>query len=312
MKAPALVSDRAFLPPATWADLAQLAAWAESHCEARGVGLRTLGFNGHDSDRAPGSTSSVGKTKGHVALVGAGPGDPELLTLRAARLLAGAECVVYDNLVGPGIVDLAPPQAERIYVGKEAGRHTLPQEEINRLLVKLARSGRRVVRLKGGDPFVFGRGGEEIEELIAGGVGFEVVPGVTAASGVSAYAGIPLTHRDFAQSCVFATGHLKDGTADLDWPALARPRQTVVIYMGIGALPEISRQLISHGLSPDTPAAAVRHGTTVRQRTIAATLATLPEAVRQAGLRPPALLVVGEVVRLSARLNWFEKAPAAA
>jgi len=243
---------------------------------------------------------------GEVALVGAGPGDPELLTLRAARLIGQAHCVVFDNLVGPGIVDLAPAAAERIYVGKVAGKHTLPQEEINRLLVRLAREGKRVVRLKGGDPFVFGRGGEEIEALAAAGIGFEVTPGVTAASGVSAYAGIPLTHRDFAQSCVFATGHLQDGSAELDWPALARPRQTLVIYMGIGALPEISRQLIAHGLAPETPAAAVGYATTPYQRSVAASLGTLPERVRDAGLRPPALLLVGEVVRLHGLLNWFE------
>ena len=248
-----------------------------------------------------------GKREGHVSLVGAGPGDAELLTLRAARLISAADAVVYDALVGEDVLTLIRDDAERIYVGKEAGNHTLAQEEINHLLVRLAHEGKHVVRLKGGDPFIFGRGGEEIEELVQYDVAFEVVPGVTAASGVSAYAGIPLTHRDYAQSCTFATGHLKNGTADLDWPALVRPNQTVVIYMGIGALAEISRQLIAHGMSPDTPAAAVQHGTRRNQRTVVATLCTLADAIAAAGMRPPALLIVGEVVRLQQRLDWFQK-----
>lgn len=249
--------------------------------------------------------------QGKVYLVGGGPGDPELLTLKAARLIAAADAIVYDHLVGAGILGLARADAERIYVGKEAGKHTLPQEEINALLVRLARDGKIVVRLKGGDPFIFGRGGEEIEELEDSGVGFEVVPGVTAASGMAAYAGIPLTHRDHAQSCVFVTGHLRDGSVNLDWQALARPQQTIVIYMGIGSLGEICRQLMAHGLPADTPAACVRHATHPTQQVVAGTLSTLPAAVAAAALRQPALIVVGSVVALRERLRWFDRpAPA--
>ncbi|MCB1898667.1 uroporphyrinogen-III C-methyltransferase [Cognatazoarcus halotolerans] len=245
--------------------------------------------------------------RGSVALVGAGPGDPELLTVRAVRLIGTADALVYDHLVSADIVSLARPDAQRIYVGKEAGNHTLPQGEINQLLISLAKDGKQVVRLKGGDPFVFGRGGEELEELVDAGVEFEVVPGITAACGISAYAGIPLTHRDHAQSVVFATGHFKDGGTQLDWAALARPRQTIVIYMGVGALPGICGELINHGLSPDTPAALIQNGTTRAQHTLEATLADLPEAAKTAGITPPALLIVGEVVSLRSRLDWFER-----
>ena len=248
-----------------------------------------------------------GPLPGWVYLVGAGPGDPELFTLRGARLVAGADVIVYDNLVAPPILELAPVEAERIYVGKKAADHSLPQDEINLLLLKLARENKRVVRLKGGDPFIFGRGGEEMQALLDAGIECEIVPGITAAAGAASATGIPLTHRDYAQSCTFATGHLKNGTADLDWPALVRPNQTVVIYMGIGALAEISRQLIAHGMSPDTPAAAVQHGTRRNQRTVVATLCTLADAIAAAGVRPPALLIVGEVVRLQQRLDWFQK-----
>jgi uroporphyrin-III C-methyltransferase len=245
---------------------------------------------------------------GRVYLVGAGPGDAELLTLRAVRLLAGADVVVYDHLVSAEVLNFIGPQARRIYVGKERSHHTMVQEDINTLLVRLAFEGQQVVRLKGGDPFVFGRGGEELQELAAAGVGFEVVPGITAACGVSSYAGIPLTHRDHAQCCLFVTGHLKDGSTDLDWPALARPRQTVVIYMGLAALPEICRQLVAHGAPATLPAAVVQQGTTAAQRVVAATLADLPVQVAQAGLKSPCLIIVGEVVALREQLAWFDGA----
>ncbi|MGA9393701.1 MAG: uroporphyrinogen-III C-methyltransferase [Azonexus sp.] len=245
---------------------------------------------------------------GKVWLIGAGPGDPDLLTVKAARLIAQADVLVFDHLVGDGIMDLARADARRIYAGKEASKHTLPQEAINKLLVDLAREGLEVVRLKGGDPFIFGRGGEELETLAASGIPFEVVPGVTAASGCAAYSGFPLTHRDHAQAVTFVTGHLKDHTVNLDWPALARPNQTIVFYMGIGAAAEICRQMIKHGLPPQTPAAVVRNGTLPKQQTLLATLETLPQRIAEAGVTPPALIVVGSVVNLHTKLSWFEQA----
>lgn len=246
-----------------------------------------------------------GPQPGCVYLVGAGPGDPELLTLRGAALVAGADVVVYDNLVSPRILELAPAAAERVYVGKKAADHVLPQDEINALLVRNARAGRRVVRLKGGDPFIFGRGGEEMEVLVEAGITVEVIPGVTAAAGVAAYAGIPLTHREHAQSVVFATGFLKDGALELDWPMLARPGQTLVLYMAISRLTDICSKLIEHGLPSGTPAGVIERGTTDAQRVCVGTLADLAGKAREYGIRPPALTVVGGVVGLYPRLEWF-------
>lgn len=244
---------------------------------------------------------------GKVWLVGAGPGDPDLLTVKAARLIGQADALVYDHLVSDRIMEFARPDARRIYAGKEASKHTMPQGDINLLLVELAKQGLSVVRLKGGDPFIFGRGGEELETLVASGIPFEVVPGVTAAAGCGAYSGFPLTHRDHAQAVTFVTGHLKDGTVNLDWPALARPKQTVVFYMGIGAAAEICRQMINHGLPSMTPVAVVRNGTQPDQQTLLATLGTLPHRLEESGIKPPALIVVGSVVGLHEKLNWFEK-----
>ncbi|RTL58109.1 MAG: uroporphyrinogen-III C-methyltransferase [Rhodocyclaceae bacterium] len=243
--------------------------------------------------------------KNCVYLVGAGPGDPDLLTLKAARIIVVAEVVVYDHLVGNDVLALIPPRARRIYVGKEAGNHTLSQEKISRLLVELGRKGGVVVRLKGGDPYIFGRGGEEIAALAEEGLNFQVVPGITAASGMAAYAGIPLTHRDHAQSCLFVTGHLKDGSIDLDWDALVRPRQTVVIYMGIGGLEEICRQLMAHGLPAATPAAVICNATLSNQRVVRGDVDTLTRRCREAGVAPPALIVIGSVAALADSLDWF-------
>ena len=264
-----------------------------------------------DSDSAPeqapetrlGELLATGRSLpgGQVSLVGAGPGDPELLTLRAVRRIIDAEVVLYDNLVGPEILALVSPGVEMHYVGKKAAKHALPQDEVNAWLIRLAQTGKRVVRLKGGDPFIFGRGGEEMEALSAAGVTVEIVPGITAATGCAAFAGIPLTHRDWAQSVIFATGHLKQGESalgDLDWLALSRPQQTVVFYMGVSAAAGIADALVAHGRSPETPVAVIYHGTRPDQRVLMATLETLAQKINAEGLKPPALLIVGEVVRL--------------
>jgi len=314
---------------------------------------------------------------GEVYLVGAGPGDPDLLTFRGLRLMQQADVVVYDRLVAEPILQMTRRDARRIYVGKQRNHHAMRQEEINRLLadlakdghrvlrlkggdpfifgrggeeidtlasegvpfqvipgitaasgcaayagkrrnehtmrqeqinlllVKLAREGKQVVRLKGGDPFIFGRGGEEMQVLAEHGIDFEVVPGITAACGVSSYSGIPLTHRDHAQSCLFVTGHLKDGSADLDWEALVRPRQTVVIYMGLNALADICRQLVKHGAPPSRPIAVVQHGTIATQQVLTGTLADLPQRVAESGFTSPSLIIVGDVVQLHGSLAWF-------
>ena len=249
---------------------------------------------------------------GTVHIVGAGPGDPELLTLKAHRLLAEADVVVYDRLVAPEVLDLAPPGAMRIYAGKAAGQHHLPQAEINALLVRLAQAGREVVRLKGGDPFIFGRGSEEARHLARAGIPFTVVPGITAATGCAAAAGIPLSHRGVASGVRFVTGHCRDDAElDLDWRGLADPDTTLVVYMGLANLSLFAERLIAAGLAPSTPAAAVAEGTTAREHGCRTTLAGLPEAVAAAGLKAPVLLIVGQVVALADAWSWLADGPAA-
>ncbi len=242
---------------------------------------------------------------GEVYLIGAGPGAADLLTFRALRLMQQADVVVYDRLVSPDILDLARRDADKIYVGKERSQHALPQEKINSLLVKLAKEGKRVARLKGGDPFIFGRGGEEIETLMEQNVTFQVVPGITAATGCASYAGIPLTHRDYAQSCIFVTGHLKNDGVNLNWTQLAAPNQTVVIYMGLIGLERICQSLIAHGSAADLPIALIEKGTTSQQRVVTGTLSTLPEIVKHETIKPPTLIIIGMVVSLHKKLNWF-------
>jgi len=275
--------------------------------------IAELVFSGRDAEAHAALQAALEDTRltfsgGEVSLVGAGPGDPDLLTFRALRLMQQADVVVYDRLVSQPVLDLVRLEAERIYAGKERAKHTLPQEDINHLLVRLAREGKRVVRLKGGDPFIFGRGGEEIETLAAEGIPFQVVPGITAAAGCASYAGIPLTHRDYAQSVVFVTGHMQDGSMNLNWRALAQPRQTIVFYMGLVGIDILCRELTAHGLPAATPAALVQAGTTPQQRVLTGTLESLPGIVHDSGVKAPTLIIIGEVVTLRDRLKWFEPA----
>lgn len=243
--------------------------------------------------------------QGEVYLVGAGPGDPDLLTFRALRLMQKADVVVYDRLVSDAIMELVRRDAEKHYVGKERDKHAVQQEDINQCLVRLAKEGKRVLRLKGGDPFIFGRGGEEISTLMDEGVNFQVVPGITAAAGCAAYSGIPLTHRDFAQAVIFVTGHLKDGTVNLNWEMLAHEHQTVVFYMGLHGVHCICEKLTEHGRSGSTPVALIERGTTPQQKVYIGTLNTLPQMVKDNNVKPPTMIIVGEVVQMHEKLRWF-------
>ncbi|MBX2882805.1 MAG: uroporphyrinogen-III C-methyltransferase [Granulosicoccus sp.] len=284
-------------------------------CEARGI-LCSLASDADRSTATPvsgipqptvtnSSRSESEPLKGHVSLVGAGPGDPALLTLRALELIQSASVIVYDRLVSEPVMALCRPDAKLIYAGKAKSDHALPQESINQLLVDLAQQGHTVVRLKGGDPFIFGRGGEEIETLAEQSIPFEVVPGITAASGCSAFSGIPLTHRDHAQSCIFITGHLRSGEINLDWENLQDSTQTIVVYMGLTGLEKICESLINNGRDPATKAALIERGTTPRQQVHVGTLKTLPAIVAASDVSAPTLLIIGDVVSLRGKLQWF-------
>ncbi|MED5430409.1 MAG: siroheme synthase CysG [Pseudomonadota bacterium] len=246
------------------------------------------------------------KNKGEVYIVGAGPGDPDLLTFRALRLMQQADVALYDRLVHPSIIDLIRRDAKKIYVGKQRDIHAVRQEEINQLLVKYAKEGKRVLRLKGGDPFIFGRGGEEIDTLVDEKVSFQVVPGITAASGCAAYAGIPLTHRDYAQSCSFVTGHLKEGKLNLNWEKLIQKDHTIVFYMGLVTIDIICEELQKNGLDSSTPCAIIQQGTTPEQKEYISTLSKMPEVVKKEKPQAPTLLIVGNVVKLRDKLSWYK------
>lgn len=244
---------------------------------------------------------------GEVYLVGAGPGDPDLLTLRALRLMHKADVVLYDRLVSPEILLKLRPDAEKIYVGKQSANHSVPQETINQMLVRLAQEGKKVLRLKGGDPFIFGRGGEELESLTEAGIAFQIVPGITAASGCASYAGIPLTHRDYSQSVRFLTGHTKDGSVPLEWEILVKEQQTLVFYMGLSGLPEITKELLAHGMAATTPAAIVQQGTRQTQRVLVSTIDAIADLAVEQEIQAPTIIIIGEVVKLQKSLSWFNQ-----
>ncbi len=288
------------------ADIAGRAAFWESVLDS---GIPELVYAGRETEAAGEFDHMLEEARpprGEVWLVGAGPGDPDLLSLRALRLMYRADVVLYDRLVSAEILARVRPDAEMIHVGKGPEMHSVDQYAINDLLLRHAGKGRKVMRLKGGDPFLFGRGGEELITLAEAGINFQIVPGITAASGCAAYAGIPLTHRDHAHSVEFLTGHLKDGGLDLDWPALIRHKHTLVFYMGLKSLPVVCEQLRCHGMAGTMPAAVIASGTTARQQLVAGTLASLPGLVEKGEIKPPAIIIVGEVVRLRGKLEWFQ------
>ena len=251
--------------------------------------------------------SAQPEPEGEVYVVGAGPGDPELLTLKALQLMQQADVVVYDYLVSDEILELVRRDADLVCVGKKAGHHSVKQEQTNQMLVEFAKQGKKVCRIKGGDPFIYGRGGEEVQVLAAHGVKYQIVPGITAAAGCSAYAGIPLTHRDHAQAIQFVTGHCKKEGQELDWASLAKPNQTLAIYMGVIKSPHIQQQLITHGRAATTPVAIVENGTRKSQRVITTQLEQLAETITEHQVQSPALLIIGEVASLHAELAWFNK-----
>jgi uroporphyrin-III C-methyltransferase/precorrin-2 dehydrogenase/sirohydrochlorin ferrochelatase len=271
-----------------------------------------LVYNGQDDEARSALDNwltNPGKDRvgGEVYLVGAGPGDPDLLTLRALRLMHKADVVLYDRLVSPGILLKLRPDAQKIYVGKRSADHAVPQETINEMLVRLAKEGNRVLRLKGGDPFIFGRGGEELESLAAAGIPFQVVPGITAASGCASYAGIPLTHRDYSQSVRFLTGHTKDGRVPLEWDLLVKEQQTLVFYMGLAGLPDICDQLLKHGMSSSTPVAVIQQGTTQTQKVVVGNLDRVSDLAVEKEIQAPTIIIIGEVVKLQESLSWFNR-----